>query len=158
MTPEHPEESWESWAGRVASELASLAEGGFATYVVRPVDYPDHVGEPRARKGWRRRRPLRTPPPSGSTPASEVLLQASVIEGLLALECIGDTEFEGFSDLSAGQQSQLVALGWERHGLDPTFSKTYSRGESGSAADLLARSLREVLEADQPSQVETRHA
>ena len=66
------------------------------------------------------------------------------------LECIGDAEFEGLSDLSAGPPSQLVALGWEQDVQDPTFSKTYSWGESGAAAGLLARSLREVLGASGP--------
>ncbi|MEO6997272.1 MAG: hypothetical protein ABI112_04245 [Terracoccus sp.] len=103
------------------------------------------------------------PSASGTTqaarpPVSEVLLQARVLEGVLALECIADTEFEGLTDLSTEQQSRLVALGWEQDGLDPTFSKTYVLGNSGAAADLLARSLREVLGADRPSQVDTRHA
>lgn len=98
------------------------------------------------------------PSASGSSPASDVLLQASVLERLFALECIADTEFEGLSVLSAQQQSRLVALGWEQHGRNPTLTKTYPRRESGPAADLLARSLRGVLGADRPSQVDTRHS
>lgn len=161
--PDHPEESWDSWIGRVAAELAVLAGGGFATYAALPDSHASGDGTAHARKGWRRRRPSRMTSASGTSqtaapPASEVLLQARVLEGMLALECISDTEFEGVSDLSTRQQRELVALGWEQDGLDPTFSRTYSLEESRAAADLLARSLRGVLGADRPSQVDTRHA
>lgn len=165
MANDHPEESWEAWVGRVASELAALADEGFATYAARPNTRPHDGTDTTAtiRKRWRLGRPFRMPSTSGPSTASapataEVLLQVRLLEGWLALECIGDTEFEGLSDLSAAQQSQLVALGWEQDAQDPTFSKTYSRGESGAAAGLIARSLREVLGADRPSQVDTRHA
>ena len=159
MTLAHPEESWQRWAGRVAVELDALDVNGFATYAVRPDPRPDPGDNATSsRKGWRRRSSSRTLTARSTFPASEVLMQVSVVEGVLALECIGDTEFEGHSDLSPGQQSELLALGWEQDELDPTFSKTFSRGESEAAADLLARTLREVLEADRPSQVDTRHA
>ena len=38
----------------------------------------------------------------------------TVVEGVLALECISDTEFEGLSDLSTEQEQALVGLGWEQ--------------------------------------------
>lgn len=158
MTPDHPEESWESWVVRIAADLAALAEGGFATYAAQPAVDAGRDRPAPAGRGWRRRRGSRMPPASEKPPTSEVLLQAQVLEGVLALECIGDTEFEGLSDLSTGQRRRLVELGWEQDGLEPTFSQTYSLEESGAAADLLARSLREVLGATRPSQVETRHA
>ncbi len=159
---EHPEESWEAWVGRVARQLEALADHGFATFAAPPAAPSEEHGGANARRRWRRGRPSRMPSTSRAStgaapPAAEVLLQARLLEGLLALECIGDTQFEGLSDLSAAQQGRLVTLGWEQDGHEPTFSKTYSRAESEAAADLLARSLREVLGADWPSQVDTRH-
>lgn len=161
MTPDHSdesEESWESWVGRIAADLAALTVGGFATYAAGATAVSCCDSPPPTRGWWRRRRASRMPAASGPLPPSEVLLQAQVLEGVLALECIGDTEFEGLSHLSTGQQRRLVELGWDQDGRDPTFSQTYSLEESGAAADLLARSLREVLGAARPSQVETRHA
>lgn len=148
---------------RVAAELAALAGGGFATYAVLPdARSSDHGGTP-APRGWRRRKATRMRSAAGTSstavpPRSEVLLQARVLEAVLALECISDTEFEGLSDLSTGQQRQLLSLGWEQQDRDPTFSKTYWLDESAAAAELLARSLREVLGADRPSRVDARHA
>lgn len=89
---------------------------------------------------------------------TEVLLQASLLEGVLALECISDTEFEGLSDLTPAHQHQLGELGWEQDGSDPTFSTTFAPSEANTAADLLARTLREVLGAQRPSQIDTRHS
>lgn len=162
MTPDHPEESgesWGPWVGRVAADLATLADGGFATYAAEAAASSCCDG-PAPTRGWwrRRRRASRMPPAFENPPTSEVLLQAQVLEGVLALECIGDTEFEGLSDLSSEQQRRLIELGWEQDGLEPTFSQTYSLEESRAAADLLARSLREVLGAARPGQVETRHS
>lgn len=166
--PDHPEESWTSWTGRVAADLAALTDGGFATYAAHPVSRADGDRDVPAdtRKGWRRRRrqtaDRRLPTPGGSAASeplgSEVLLQARVLEGVLALECIGDTEFEGLSDLTDEQQDRLVALGWEQDGPDPTFSQTFTLEQSRAAAELVGRSLREVLGANRPSQVDTRHS
>lgn len=159
---DHPEESWEAWVGRVAGQLETLADHGFATFAAHPAAPIGDHGGAYPRRRWRRGRPARmpsTPRPStvAAPPTAEVLLQVRLLEGWLALECIGDTEFEGLSALSVAQQGRLVTLGWEQDDHEPTFSKTYSRAESGMAADLLARSLREVLGADWPSQVDTRH-
>jgi hypothetical protein len=88
----------------------------------------------------------------------DVFLQARPVEGMLALECIGDAEFEGITDLTAHQQEALVTLGWERDGDDPHFNATFGVSETADAADLLAASLRGVLGADSPARVDVRRS
>lgn len=164
MSPEHPEESWPSWQQRIGAELAALADSGFVTLAAtpgEPSEADDSSNPPR--QGWRRRLTRgRGSALTGSTASAsattEVLLQARVLDGVLALECIGDTEFEGLSELTSAQQRQLVDLGWEQDGNDPTFSTTFALVEADTAAVLLERSLREVLGAQRPSQVDTRHS
>ncbi|MEO6997271.1 MAG: hypothetical protein ABI112_04240 [Terracoccus sp.] len=50
--PDHPEESWNSWVGRVGAELAALAGGGFATFAALPNARSSDDGAAHARKGW----------------------------------------------------------------------------------------------------------
>ena len=80
------------------------------------------------------------------------------LEGVLALECIGDAEFEGLTDLTQHQQETLLTLGWEREGNDPDFSATFAVAESDDAAELLAASLRGVLGAGSPPSVDVRRS
>ncbi len=108
---------------------------------------------------WRRRRT-----PTAAGPVPEVFLQARVVEGVLALEMIGDTEFEGLTDLTAAQLSALVAAGWEQQGTDPTFSRTFARDGDGdgdgadAAARLLSATLHGVLRIEDPASVELRRS
>ena len=92
--------------------------------------------------------------PAGPTHVPDVFVQARRLEGVLALECIGDTEFEGLTDLSRDQQPALAALGWERQGGEPEFSRTFTDGEA--AAGLVHASLTEVLGAATPADVDIR--
>ncbi len=87
-----------------------------------------------------------------------MFVQARVLEGVLALEMIGDTEFEGLTDLTGAQQSALVEAGWEQEGADPTFSRTFAVGDAGAAAALLAVTLHGVLRIDDPASVELRRS
>ncbi len=153
MTDALVEETWESWAARVAGELARLGPDDWMTFVVH-VDSAAAVAERRAqaRRGWRRA--LAPPPPPPRVP--DVFLQARPVEGVLALECIGDAEFEGITDLTVQQQKTLTTLGWERDGADPRFSATFDAAEVDDAADLLAASLRGVLGAGSPGRVDVR--
>ena len=149
------DETWEAWTARVARELVQLGPDGWLTFVVH-IDSAAAVAERRAqaRRGWRR---AFTPPPP-PPPVPDVFLQARPIEGLLALECIGDAEFEGVTDLTARQLETLAALGWERDEDDPRFCATFDVSEAADAADLLAASLRGVLGADSPSRVDLRRS
>jgi hypothetical protein len=149
------DETWETWNTRIARELAQLSEDGWMTFVVH-VDSGVAVAQEvaKARKGWRRA--LAPPPHPPVVP--DVFMQARRLEGLLALECIGDAEFEGLTDLTDHQQETLLTLGWEREGADPDFSATFEMTEAEDAADLLAASLRGVLGAATPSRVDVRHS
>jgi hypothetical protein len=149
------DETWEVWTARVARELEQLGPDGWVTFVVH-VESAAAVAEQRreARRGWRRA--FAPPPPP--TPVPDVFLQARPVEGLLALECIGDAEFEGVTDLTARQQETLAALGWERDGDDPRFCATFDVSEAADAADLLAASLRGVLGAESPGRVDLRRS
>ena len=81
------EETWEVWSARVARELEQLGPDGWVTFVVH-VESTAAVAARRreARRGWRRAFAPPPPPP----PVPDVFLQVRPIEGLLALECIGD--------------------------------------------------------------------
>ena len=149
------DETWEAWSARVARELEHLGPDDWVTFVVH-VDSAAAVAEERreARRGWRRAFAPPPPPP----PVPDVFLQARPIEGLLALECIGDAEFEGITDLTARQLGTLAALGWEPDGDDPRLSATFDVSESGDAADLIAASLRGVLGAESPARVDLRRS
>ena len=94
--------------------------------------------------------------PVGPTHVPDVFVQVRRLEGVLALECIGDTEFEGVTDLSRDQQAALAALGWERQGRQPEFSRTFTDG--AAAARLVHASLTEVLGASTPADVDLRRA
>ncbi|MDC5696040.1 hypothetical protein OO014_02135 [Intrasporangium calvum] len=155
MSTPPAEESWDVWAARIADLLARLGPSDWVTFVVH-VDSAAVVAERRAqaRKGWRRA--LAPPPPPAPVP--DTFLQARLIEGLIALECIADAEFEGVTDLTPTQLDTLVTLGWEREGADPDFSATFEPAEAADAADLLAASLRGVLGAASPAQVDVRRS
>jgi hypothetical protein len=62
---------------------------------------------------------------------ADVFLQARRVGGVLAVECISDTEFEGLSDLTREQEQALVALGWGQDGHEPAFHRTYAHDSSG---------------------------
>ena len=138
---EPDEESWAAWIARVSRDLAQLGEEGWMTFVVH-VDSAAAVADrtAKARKGWRRALAPPPPPPT------------------VALECIGDAEFEGLTDLTQHQQETLLTLGWEREGNDPDFSATFAVAESDDAAELLAASLRGVLGAGSPPSVDVRRS
>ena len=153
MSIESAEESWDSWRARTAELLAELGPDDWVTFVVH-VDSAAAVAERRAqaRKGWRRA--LAPPRPPATVP--DTFLQARLIEGVLALECIADAEFEGVTDLTPREIDTLVTLGWERPGAEPDLTATFPVWEAADAADLLAASLRGVLGAEIPSKVDAR--
>lgn len=148
-TPVGPVAEWEQWQARVHDELADLGAGEAVTVTIRPQ-------APAIAKQGTRWRPRRAA--QAATTASEAFLQARLVAGQLAVECIGDTEWEGVTTLTAAQQRGLSALGWERDGADPTFSRTYDEeaAPEAEAAALLVRSLRDVLGAQSPTDVELR--
>ncbi|MEO7130654.1 MAG: hypothetical protein ABIZ07_04690 [Dermatophilaceae bacterium] len=160
-SPVHPDESWESWSARLAGDLGALTEGGWltATTHLTPAPAAPESTPERTPRTWRRllgRASAETPEPECSVP--EAFLQARLLEGVLALECIADTEFAGLSDLSDEQVARLVGLGWEQDGDQPDLSQTFAPTDSAGAAALLADSLREVLGAKTPSDVDLRRA
>jgi hypothetical protein len=134
-----PAESWEQWASRVTAELAGLADGEWLTVTAAPAVASGSPGGPdgtafapsaaepaeRARR-WSLRRG--SPATSADTRSSmaDVFLQARRVGGVLALECISDTEFEGLSDLSREQERALLALGWGQDDHEPGFHRTYA--------------------------------
>ena len=86
----------------------------------------------------------------------DVFVQARRLEGVLALECIGDTEFEGLTDLTREAQEALEGLGWTRDGDGAEFSRAFDR--AAEAAELLRASLAQVLGAATPADVDIRRA
>lgn len=161
MAAEDPsDEEWDGWQVRLRHELSGLGAAEALTLMIRP---PAPVAEstspepttPRSGR-WRRPRAADATP----APALDVFVQARLVAGRLALECIGDTEWEGETTLTAAQQQHLAALGWERDGADPTFSRTYDPEVApwSEAAALLTTSLRDVLGAAMPADVELRRA
>ncbi|HET7398830.1 MAG TPA: hypothetical protein VFJ94_09950 [Intrasporangium sp.] len=157
-TPGALDETWESWTRRVADELRELRHGGWLTLSVRP----ERPTAPRADvtpRGWRRLlgRAGRRSRARVTVPA-EAFVQARHLEGRLALECIGDTEFEGLTDLTADQQRRLVDAGWEQDGHEPSFSRAFEPVDRSAerAAELLTVTLRDVLGAPAPEAVEVR--
>ena len=147
------EETWESWTSRVAADLAALTDDDWLTFTVHVASRASSTyAAERAPRSWRRGGAR--PAPQARVP--DVFVQARRLEGVLALECIGDTEFEGLTDLSRDQQSALAELGWERQGREPEFSRTLTDGEA--AAGLVHASLTEVLGAATPADVDIRRA
>ena len=150
MTGTHPEETWDAWAGRVAADLSALPEGGFETFSV-------HVDATSAAADAPRRRRGRRGGTASAQPVPDAFLQVRRLEGVLALECIGDPEFEGVSALPPGAADALVALGWERTEEASELTRLLSPQAADDAARLLAASLRDVLGAGAPSAVDRRH-
>jgi hypothetical protein len=148
----HPDESWEAWTQRISAELAGLGDSDWLTFTVH-VDSTASTAYAAEQATRKRRRPFGSGS-GGQTP--DVFVQARLLEGVLAVECIADTEFEGLTDLSSDQQAALVSLGWEQDGDDPDYARTFSPDDSDAAADLVGQTLREVLGAASPSRVDLR--
>lgn len=83
-------------------------------------------------------------------------VQVRLLQDVIALECIADTEFEGQSDLSSEQQEALARLGWQPDGQEPDFNRTFPADQSAAAAELVGASFRDVLGAGLPDQVDIR--
>lgn len=87
---------------------------------------------------------------------TDTFIQVRLLEGVIALECIADTEFEGVSDLSRTEQEGLTALGWEPGGDEPDLNRTLPADEPAAAAGLVAATFRDVLGVGSPDQVDVR--
>ncbi|WP_076262869.1 TY-Chap domain-containing protein [Intrasporangium flavum] len=147
------EETWEAWTARIAADLTDLAEDDWMTFTVHvPSRAAVEHADPRPRRGWRRGAAC----PGDRPSVPDVLVQASRVGGVVALECIGDTEFEGLTDLTRDQQTTLTGLGWEREGPEPEFGRTFTAG--ADAARLVHASLALVLGATSPADVDVRRA
>ncbi|CAN7203559.1 hypothetical protein LJR027_000518 [Terrabacter sp. LjRoot27] len=146
------EESWESWTARIATDLAALTDDDWLTFTVHvPSRAESTYAAERAPRGRRRGHRPGHPPR-----VPDVFVQVRSLEGVLALECIGDTEFEGLTDLTRDEQAALAGLGWAREGAEPEFSRTFER--ASEAAELLRASLARVLGAATPADVDVRRA
>lgn len=154
MTAGPLDETWAAWTARIAADIAALIEDDWLTFAVRVPSQASSTYAAERAPRWRRGRARPAPP----TRVPDVFCQVRRLEGVLALECIGDTEFEGLTDLTAAQQSALAHLGWERDGAEPEFSRTFAADESGAAAGLLRASLEGVLGAASPGDVDVRRA
>lgn len=149
------DETWEAWTARIAADLAALTDDDWLTFAVHvPSRASSTYAAERAPRGWRRGRSR----PAHPARVPDVFFQVRRLEGLLALECIGDTEFEGLTDLTTAQQSALSDLGWERDSREPEFSRTFAEHEHVAAAALLRASLEGVLGAGSPTDVDVRRA
>ena len=153
-------ETWESWTARLAADLVGLDADDWVTFSVRtpPLPPSPDAGSPapRGRRRFARARRAAGAADSSGVPVPDVFVQVRRLEGVLALECIGDTQFEGLTDLTPAQQSALEELGWARAGDDPDFDVALTDG--AAAAALVATSLRTVLAASAPSDVDVRRA
>jgi hypothetical protein len=155
MTAGPLDETWGAWTARIAVDIAALTEDDWLTLAVRvPSRASSTYAAGRTPRGWRRGRARSAPP----TRVPDVFCQVRRLEGVLALECIGDTEFEGLTDLTVSQQSALADLGWERDGAEPEFSRAFGLDESAAAAGLLRASLEGVFGAGSPADVDVRRA
>ena len=153
------EETWEVWTARIAADLAALTEDDWMTFTVHvPSRASIAYAGTRAPRGWRRSGARSGGQSAVQAHVPDVFVQARRLEGVLALECIGDTEFEGLTDLSREQQSALAGLGWEREGREPEFSRTFTDGAAAAAAGFVHASLTGVLGAETPADVDMRRA
>ncbi|GAA2481793.1 TY-Chap domain-containing protein [Terrabacter carboxydivorans] len=157
------DETWEGWTARIGADLDALAGDDWMTFTVHVSSQASQASQAsgayagtRAPRG--RRRSGGWPGGRSGRPASvpDVFVQARRLEGVIAVECIGDTEFEGLTDLTRDQQSALAGLGWEREGREPEFSRTFTDG--AAAAGLVHASLTGVLGAGTPADVDIRRA
>ncbi len=147
------DETWESWTSRVAADLTALTDDDWLTFTVHVASRASSTyAAERAPRSWRRGGAR--PAPRARVP--DVFVQAQRLEGVLALECIGDTEFEGLTDLTREAQEALEGLGWTRDGDEPEFSRAFDR--AAEAAELLRASLAQVLGAATPADVDLRRA
>jgi hypothetical protein len=150
----HPEESWEGWTRRVATDLAALAEGGWETFAVHAdVGGARDEGPATARSSGLFRRRHR----GESVSAADVFVQASRLEGVLVLECVADPEFEGLTALATHDVEALTALGWETVADEADLGRVLGPDAAEEAAALVAATLRDVLGATAPSAVDRRH-
>lgn len=151
------EESWEGWTARIGADLAALTDDDWMTFTVHvPSQASSAYAGTRAPRGRRWSGGWSGGQAGGQTRVPDVFVQVRRLERVLALECIGDTEFEGLTDLSRDQQAALAALGWERQGREPEFSRTFAGGVA--AAGFVHASLTEVLGAATPADVDIRRA
>ena len=149
-----PEESWDGWTRRVAADLADLAEGGWLTFAV----HADAGGASAESTPPRRPGLFRRGSRPSTAPTADVFVQVSRLEGVLALECIADPEFEGLSALTASEVEALRALGWEAVDDEADLARVLAPDAVDEAASLVAATLRDVLRAPAPSAVDRRHA
>ncbi len=149
-----PEESWEGWTRRVAADLTDLSEGAWLTFTVH-ADAGGTAAEPASprRSGLFRRGGRRE-----AVSTADVFVQVSRLEGVLALECIVDPEFEGLTALTAAEVEALQALGWELVDDEADLSRVLAPDAVDEAATLVTATLRDVLRAPAPSAVDRRHA
>lgn len=147
-------ESWDHWTRHTEQVLSALGGEGWVAFSVRVPSRAQVREQAReARRGWKR--VLAAPP--APAPVPEVYLQARVMQGLLAVECIADTEFEGLSTLTGAQHDTLTTFGWEQVPGEVDLSATFALNEVRDAAELLSASLRGPLGAGSPADVQTRH-
>lgn len=156
----HPDDSWESFSSRLAADLRELTDDSWITLATCTAPRPaESSASARPSRTWRRllgRDSSAAPDPVGDVP--EAFLQVRLLAGLIALECIADTEFEGLSDLSEDQVRQLVELGWELVDDGPDLSRTFAPEGTTEAAALLAATLRDILGAASPTDVDLRRS
>jgi hypothetical protein len=167
-------ESWDQWTSRVAAELAGLAEGDWLTLTVAqggvagPTGgagaaddtFPYAAGSAERERRWSMRR-RRSSGQAGGDTVPDVFLQARLLEGVLALECISDTEFEGLSDLTPEQEDALVALGWTQDDNAPAFHRTYpddSWAHPGADSDVDSQASVASVESDATERASTAEA
>ncbi|MGO4599811.1 hypothetical protein [Terrabacter sp. 2RAF25] len=150
------DETWDAWTARVAADLAALTDDEWVTFTVHVQSRASSTyAAERAPSRHRRWRP-NTTPHGEPTHVPDVFVQARRLGGLVALECIADTEFEGLTDLTREQQRSLLELGWAADD-EPDLSRTFDVGDS-AAARLLRASLEGVLGARSPAEVDVRRA
>jgi len=148
----HPDESWAAWTHRIAGELAALGAGDWLTFTVHVESTASAAyAAQQAPKKWRH--PFSQS--ASTSPSADVFVQARLLEGVIAVECIADTEFEGLTELTAGQQAALRSLGWD-DGDEPDYARTFAPEDAEAAADLIAHTLSDVLRAENPSRVDVR--
>lgn len=155
------DETWDAWAARIAADLEALSDDDWLTFTVHVQSQASSTYAAGRAPHGRRRGGAR---PARQARVPDVFVQARRIEGVLALECIGDTEFEGLTDLTDEAQDALIGLGWVRDRHEPEFSSTFADADghgddaARAAADLLKVTLSRVLAAETPADVDVRRS